>query len=43
MDHKSYDVSVVVEESREMGDARRELVGDEGDMVFLPRFRLPDW
>lgn len=42
MPRRSYDLNVVVEECRERGGAQKNLIGDDGDMVVLPRFRPPD-
>lgn len=38
---QSYDLKIVIEESRDRGGAQRDLVSDEGDMMVLPRFRPP--
>lgn len=41
MHRRSDDLLQVVEDSRGKGGARRNLIGDDGDKVVLPRFRGP--
>lgn len=38
MHHRSYDISIVVDETRGRGGARRDLIGEEGVIVVLLGF-----